>query len=204
MIALLRGELVDRRATSSAAEAIVDVNGVGYRVTVSPYTLEALGPIGQTVMVHVHTHVREDAITLFGFHSADERRTFDALLGARGVGPSLALAILAVHRPAELARIVADEDLDSLCEVPGVGKKTAARLLPELADRLNIDPITIDITGVGVGAGGVASPSSDVRAALAQLGYGTDEIRYALGLVDPSLPVDQVLRCALRTLASVK
>ena len=90
------------------------------------------------MFLHVHTHVREDAIVLYGFAHADERRCFEALLGAHGVGPSLALAILSSMSPAALSTAVLEDDVDTLCLVPGVGKKTAARLLLELKARLDL------------------------------------------------------------------
>ena len=104
----------------------------------SPTTVVALGELGDEAFVWVHHHVREDAETLYGFPTRDEKVTFEALLGAHGVGPSMALAILSVHAPAALVRILADDDVAALCLVPGVGKKTAARLLVELKSRLDV------------------------------------------------------------------
>jgi len=96
---------------------------------VAPDTAAALGEPGSEVFLHVHHHRREDAETLFGFPTSRDRMVFESLLSAHGVGPALAMAILAVHPPTELARVLVDDDLDALCLVPGVGKKTAARLL---------------------------------------------------------------------------
>lgn len=195
MIGSLRGTLLDR----SASEVLVEVGGVGYRVTVSPTTAVSIGDVGGEVFVHTHHHVREDAQTLFGFASRDERVCFEALLGAHGVGPSLALAILAVHSPAALARVLADDDIAALCLVPGVGKKTAARLLVELKSRLDVPDF-----GDGVPGGATGRPSSalgDVREALAELGYGPDEVREAVaGLADDG-DVSALLREALQRLA---
>ncbi len=135
MIGSLRGVLVDR---PSPGEVIVEVGGVGYRASVPTSVSAGLGRQGSEVFLHVHTHVREDAIVLFGFAHADERRCFEALLGAHGVGPSLALAILSSLSPAALSTAVLEDDVDTLCLVPGVGKKTAARLLLELKARLDL------------------------------------------------------------------
>src|SRR5690606_25894488 len=129
MIGSLRGTLLDRTTTG---EVLVEVGGVGYRVQLAPVSSIAIGELGAEVFVHVHHHVREDAQTLYGFRSRDERVAFEALLGAHGVGPALALAILSVHGPDALRQVVADGDLDALCLVPGVGKKTGQRLLMEL------------------------------------------------------------------------
>lgn len=188
MIGSLRGQLLDR----GASEVLVEVAGVGYRVVTSPTTTIGLGDVGDEVFVWVHHHVREDADTLYGFASRDERLTFEALIGAHGVGPSLALAILSVHAPNELARILLEDDVAALCLVPGVGKKTAARLLVELKSRLDIpeSDLAPAVIGAAGGNGSSAAPvdtvRADVRAALAGLGYSTDEIRSATA----DLPVD--------------
>ncbi|HEX6595628.1 MAG TPA: Holliday junction branch migration protein RuvA, partial [Acidimicrobiales bacterium] len=111
MIGLLRGRVVDR---TRRGEVLVDVGGVGYRASVTPRTLAALGTPGSEVVLHTHLHVREDALVLFGFPTAEERECFEALIGARGVGPALALAILSVHSPSQLARALAEGDVDAL------------------------------------------------------------------------------------------
>ena len=124
MIGLLRGAVVLR---TGEGEVIIDVGGVGYRASVPTTVVAGLGAPGSEVFLHVHTHVREDAIVLYGFLHDDERRCFEVLLGSHGVGPALALAIMAVLSPASLSTAVLEDDLDTLCTVPGVGRKTAAR-----------------------------------------------------------------------------
>ena len=138
MIGSLRGELLAR---TPDAELVVEVSGVGYRVQATPRTAAAAGALGSEVFVHISHIVREDAQTLYGFSTLDERRTFEALIGARGVGPSLALSILAVHHPDALRRAVAEDDVDMLCLVPGVGPKTAVRMLVELKSRLDLPEV---------------------------------------------------------------
>lgn len=193
MIGSLRGTLVDRPATG---EVIVDVHGVGYRASVPASVLAGLGPPGTEVFLHVHTHVREDAIILYGFAHADERRCFEALLGAHGVGPSLALAILSSLSPAALSTAVLEDDVDTLCLVPGVGKKTAARLLLELKARLDLPSLDGGRT-----APVPAGPArTEARAALAELGYAPDEITRALEGADAGAPVEELVRTALREL----
>jgi Holliday junction DNA helicase RuvA len=193
VIGSLRGTLLDRPTTG---EVIVEVGGVGYRASLPTSTLAALGPVGTEVFLHVHTHVREDAIVLYGFAHADERRCFEALLGAHGVGPSLALAILSALSPAALSTAVLEDDLVTLCLVPGVGKKTAARLLLELKARLDLPSLD----------GGSPVPSSggsargEARAALVELGYAPEEIAGALEAVDGDVPVEELVRGALREL----
>ena len=134
-------------------EVIIDVGGVGYRVTVTPATAAALVVTGTGAesTLYVHTHVREDAIVLYGFVHDDERRCFEVLLGSHGVGPALALAIMAVLSPAALSTAVLEDDLETLCTVPGVGRKTAARLLIELKSRLDLPDLS---AGPGGGGGG--------------------------------------------------
>src|SRR5437773_1390086 len=127
-----RGVVRDRSVKAGGAEVLLEVGGVGYRVTVPTGSLAAVGELGATAFVHVHTHVREDAIVLYGFPSREERVCFEALIGAHGVGPAVALAILSVHSPAVLRRVLATDDVDALTLVPGIGKKTALRLLVEL------------------------------------------------------------------------
>ena len=128
MIGSLRGELLDR----SDAELLIEVAGLGYRVQVTPAVVDQVGSVGSEVFLFVHHHQREDAGTLFGFSSLDERRVFETLISTHGVGPSMGLAILSVHSPLGLRQVLATDDIDGLCMVPGVGKKTAARLLIEL------------------------------------------------------------------------
>jgi Holliday junction DNA helicase RuvA len=204
---------------SGEGEVIVDVGGVGYRVAVTPATAAALvmGGTAAEATLYVHTHVREDAIVLYGFVHDDERRCFEVLLGSHGVGPALALAIMASLSPAALSTAVLEEDLDTLCTVPGVGRKTAARLLIELKSRLDLPDLSLAGAGVGgaggAGNGGVGGPGdpglrpsrtsrAEARAALSELGYAPDEIRGALDGLRDDVGVEEMLRLALRELAS--
>lgn len=187
MIGYLRGNVVDR---TLKGELTVDVGGVGYRVIVPT------GQLGRMLSAHnmssnpevtlfVHTSVREDAITLYGFATRDDRTCFELVLTAHGVGPSLALAILNMHSPDSLRTALATDDVDALTAVPGVGKKTAARLLVELKSKLaDLNDYDGAIAAAGdaspLPADFVADARADVRAALAGLGYGADEIRAAI------------------------
>jgi holliday junction DNA helicase RuvA len=214
VIGLLRGSTVLRTGES---EVIVDVGGVGYRVTVTPATAVALcSPstgtnAGHEATLFVHTHVREDAIVLYGFVHDDERRCFEVLLGSHGVGPALALAIVAMLSPAALSTAVLEDDIETLCTVPGVGRKTAARLLIELKSRLDLPdlsgiPVVGAIAGADSGLGDAVraarSSRAEARAALSELGYGPDEIRGALDGLRDDVGVEEMLRLALRELAS--
>jgi holliday junction DNA helicase RuvA len=212
VIGLLRGAVVLR---TGEGEVIIDVGGVGYRVAVTPAAAAALavggGGGGGEATLYVHTHVREDAIVLYGFVHDDERRCFEVLLGSHGVGPALALAIMAALSPAALSTAVLEEDLDTLCTVPGVGRKTAARLLIELKSRLDLPDLSLSGAGAGagdMGADGAGSSRTsrtsraEARAALSELGYAPDEIRGALDGLRDDVGVEEMLRLALRELAS--
>lgn len=196
MIGSLRGRLIDR---GSGGEVIVEVGGIGYVVQTGPATAGRLGDLDSEVFVWVHHHVREDAEALYGFADRVERDTFKTLIEARGVGPALGLAILSIHTPDRLSVIVADDDADALCLVPGIGKKTAARLLIELKNKLDVHPSGDDgSTSAPVGA--PTGVRADVRHALAELGFGPEEIAGAVtNLADGD--ADQMLREALRRLA---
>jgi holliday junction DNA helicase RuvA len=190
MIGSLRGQLSARLVDGSS---IVDVHGVGYRVSLSSRASGSFR-IGTDVELAVHTHVRDDAIVLYGFVDARERDCFEALLAAPGVGPALAQAILATLGPDGLATALATDDVDALCAVPGVGRKTAARLLLELRGRLLLEEPS-DRTD------GAASIRQEVRGALGELGYTSDEVRRALEQLDDVDNVEDALRRALRVLS---
>ena len=194
MIGSLRGVVIDREGAidrASSSEVVIDVAGVGYRVAVTIATVDRVAG-GDEVLLHTHHHFnREGDQRLFGFLSKEERKAFEGLISAPGVGPSLAMAVLSTHGAAGLARILADDDLAALCEVPGVGKKTAQRLLVELRSSLVLPDLGTDaIATAGAAAGnggGGPSPLVDVREALVNLGYSGDEIAAAMA----SLPVDE-------------
>jgi len=190
MIGRLRGLLVEK----AAAAVLIDVSGLGYEIAMTPAGLAALPPAGEEIVIHTHLHVREDVLSLYGFLSREERDLFRLLLGLSGVGPKLALAITATLTPAELRRAVAGDDAAALEMVPGVGKKTAQRLMLELQTRL-------DITGVPAAAG---SAVAEVRRALQGLGYQQAEIRVAVADLTSDGEVGELLRAALQTLGSTK
>jgi Holliday junction DNA helicase RuvA len=197
MIGSLRGQLLDR---SAAGEVLVEAGGVGYRVVVPTGTLAGLGSLGSPVFLHTYLHAREAGLTLYGFATRDERVCFEGLLGAHGVGPALALALLSAHTPSSLRRALVDDDPGALTVVPGVGPKTAARLLVELKSRLDVPDLDAELTPAGNGA----AARSEVRAALAGLGYGVDEVREALRRVPPEGDVGDLLREALRLLGTAR
>jgi Holliday junction DNA helicase RuvA len=191
MIGSLRGCVVDR---TTSGEVCLEVGGVGYRVFVPIGALPSLAP-GSPAALFTHLHVRDDAMVLFGFPTRDERDTFEVLIAASGVGPKLALAILSVHSPMALRRCLADDDVDSLVMVPGVGKRTAQRLLVDLKARLDMPDL--DLTGGPAGA----SARAEVRDALVNLGYSAEEVREVVSGLPDDGSVEELLRSALRTLA---
>jgi Holliday junction DNA helicase RuvA len=154
---------------------------------------------GANAFLFTHMHVRDDAMLLYGFPTRDERDTFEALIGATGVGPRLALAILSVHSPGVLRRCLAEDDLAALTLVPGVGKRTAQRLLVELKARLDVPDLDLaPVPGAPNGA------RAEVREALTGLGYSTEEVREALGQLVDDGEVEDLLRDALRLLAGAR
>jgi Holliday junction DNA helicase RuvA len=192
MIGSVRGQVIERTTSS---ELLVEVGGVGYRVNVPLRVIPTLEP-GSNAFLFTHLHVREDAMTLYGFPTRDERDTFEVLIAATGVGPKLALAILSVHTPGTLRRGLADDDLDALIIVPGVGKRTAQRLLIELKARLEVPDFDL-----AESTGGTSTPRGEVRDALIGLGYSTEEVRGVLGQLTDEATVEELLRDALRVLA---
>ena len=195
MIGSLRGTVLER---STDAEVLLEVQGVGYRVTVTPRTLATLD-LGAAAFLHVHHHIREDAQTLYGFTTRDERACFETLLGAHRVGPALALAIIATYSPVDLRRVVVDGDVAALTLVPGVGKQTAARLLLELKGRL--DAGGLDGLVPGTNGNGQVTATQAVAEALAGLCYSTEEIRDALRELNGDTDPSSLLRDALKVLA---
>jgi holliday junction DNA helicase RuvA len=202
MIGSLRGTVLDR---SVRGEVLLEVGGVGYRVLVPPATLAAVaatngsakGAAKPGTLLHTSLQVREDSLTLYGFATRDERDCFEALVAAHGVGPALALAILSVHPPDQLRRVLLEGDLDALTLVPGVGRKTAARLLIELKSRLDVPEPEAAHDG-----NGSASTRAEVRAALAALGYEQAEVQDALRELPVDGGVEDTLRGALKLLGA--
>ena len=190
MIAGLRGRLESKLPDA----LLVDVGGVIYRVGTSATTLDEVGEPGDSVRLHTFLFVREDQLTLYGFAGTDELRLFETLIGVTGVGPRLACAILSRVRTDALHEAIARENADLLATVPGVGKKTAARLILELRGKL--------VPAAIPAAAGPTPDDGDVIAALRSLGYTTAEAHAAAARVppDPALAVEDRVVAALREL----
>jgi Holliday junction DNA helicase RuvA len=163
MIGLLRGRLLEKRPN----QVILDVGGVGYLVAVPLSTFAALGELHAEVTLLIHTHVREDALMLYGFLSAREKHVFELLLGASGVGPSLSLKILSGMNVEELVPAIRGGDIARLTKIPGVGRKTAERMVLELKDKLDAVAFETDKPAPASPAG----VEADVKSALINLGY---------------------------------
>ncbi len=196
MIALVSGTLVEVLVDG----CVVDVNGVGYRLYMPSSAVGALPPVGSTVRAHTHLNVREDALTLYGFPTTDQRDIFTVLLGVNGIGPKGALAVLSVYSPEALRKALVTEDLDALTLIPGVGKKTAARMILELREKLALPELEV----VPGGANGSRAALVEVKGALLSLGYSTAEAREAIdrlpGDADGST-TQELLKLALKELA---
>ena len=182
MIARLRGKPVARNAEG----LVLDVNGVGYLVAA---TQSAAAKTGDEITVETYLHVREDALQLYGFADAAERELFVQLLGVNGVGPKVALAIVSGSRPDELRRAIVREDTARFQAIPGIGKKTAERIVLELKEKIGLDV--------------APEPGTDLTArdALVELGYSVVDAERALADVDTELPLEEQVRAALKRAA---
>ena len=191
MIGRLTGNLLEK----NPPQVTVDVSGIGYDIDVPMSTFYNLPRIGEKVSLHTHLVVREDAHLLYGFGTEAERATFRQLLKVSGVGPKVALAVLSGMSVNDLAEAVTMQESGRLTKVPGIGKKTAERLLLELKDRLKVD--------VRIAVGGIAPASSnaDILNALISLGYNEKEALYAIKQLPVEVPVSDGIRQALKLLS---
>lgn len=188
MIGRIRGIYV-----SSRNETItVDVAGVGYETHMTPRDIATLPGVGEEIVIHVHTHVREDGIWLFGFDDESDRDLFRILLTASGVGPKVAMAMLAAMTGEEIVRAIVAEDADALTVTPGVGKRGAQKIVMDLAPKLaGHEAEMIGPTDLG-----------SVRQALEGLGYSTAEINAVVAGLDPDDPIEVQIKTALQTLGN--
>jgi Holliday junction DNA helicase RuvA len=199
MIGQLRGRLAEKRPN----QVLVDVGGVGYLVQVPLSTYAALGELHTEVTLLIHTHVREDALALYGFVSAREKHFFEMLLSASGVGPSLALKILSGMSVEELVPAIRGSDLVRLTKIPGVGRKTAERMVVELKDRLEI----VTAEAEKPAAASPAGVEADVISALVNLGYDGRAAEGAVGEAKRAAGTanfEKLLRAALQSLTAPK
>jgi len=194
MISFIKGKL----AAAQPGLVVLDVSGIGYKVQVPLSQYYKLPAQGSELMLHTHLAVREDGFYLYGFQSQNELEFFIKLLNVAGVGPKAALAILSIFNPGELGRIIAGEDLASLTRVPGIGKKTAGRVILELKDKVS------DIDGLTDAGGYAAGREMDAAEALEALGYSAAEarrsVKEALASLNENPSVEELVKRALRYL----
>jgi Holliday junction DNA helicase RuvA len=201
VIAFLRGQLLDNNGEA----VVVVVADIGYQVLVSAATMGGLPPTGSVVQLHVHSHfVKDEPIRLYGFADADERRLFETLLDVQGVGPRVALAILAGLPPEELVRAISTSDVGRLKQIKGVGAKLAERLALELREKITLLPAARALPAAPSSAAAASrvpkGPIGDVYGALLQLGFKPPEFEALLEDMDPQRPVEDLVREALAAL----
>ena len=192
MIHRLRGQLAEKDMEG----VVMDVGGVGYWASTSASTLRALPAVGDDCVLHTRMVVREDAMLLFGFAGREERVAFDTLTAVTKIGPKLALAILSSLSPQEISEAVGRGDVVKLSSVPGLGKKTAERLVLELKGK------NLSAFDPGIGGGGTSGSFMEAREALAALGYSIEEAEKALQAVPPQNTVQRYVKEALRRIGS--
>ncbi|QPT38177.1 Holliday junction branch migration protein RuvA [Neisseria cinerea] len=192
MISRLTGKLVEK----TPPQIVIDVNGVGYEADVSMQTFYNLPPLGETVQVFTQLVVREDAHLLFGFATAEERKTFRQLIKVSGIGAKTALGILSAMTADELAQAVAEEDVKRLSSAPGIGKKTAERMVLELRGKL----ITHTVTDGLFAAPSENDETNDIVSTLLALGYSEREAKAAVKGIPKGTDVGEGVRLALKNL----
>ena len=199
MIAFLRGRILDKQPN----RIVVDVNGVGYDLSVPLSTFYGLADVGGEIALRVHTHVREDALALYGFATRLEQDLFERLIGVSGIGPKVGLAVLSGIEPMDLIRAIERGDLARLTAIPGVGKKTSERIVLELKDRLP----RVEVAAAGDAAAAVEPPlllRDDLLSALINLGYHRPLAEKAVDAAIKRTPegdFERTLKQALRELA---
>jgi Holliday junction DNA helicase RuvA len=193
MIAGLHGKL----ESLGGDWAIINVGGIGFQVYMPTSTLSSLGKVGDEVHLHTQLHLREDSVAIYGFASADELRLFQTLLGVSGLGPKLALAMLSAMSLDKLTMAIATGSTDLLKVIPGVGKKTADRIILELKDKIAAGWVTTP-------AAQLAEANTDVLAALTSLGYSVAEATRAVATLPPSsdLSLEEKIKLALQYFTS--
>ncbi len=192
MIALLSGVVA---SISLYGEAVIDVNGVGYKVALPENEVNTIRN-NDIVTLHISTHVREDAITLYGFSEVNARDLFDKLTSVSGIGGKIALAMISVLTPQGIINALDTSDVDMLCTVPGIGKKTAQRMIVELSNVAGIKDLFIESS--------VNTNTKDVCIALEELGYSRQEISNVIKEINPDLDIDVMIKESLKMLSSQK
>lgn len=197
MFAYIKGSLEQK----SNNYVVIDVGGIGYKIFMATKAIEALGEIGEVVKVHTHYYVREDNISLYGFNTNEELRMFELLLQVSGIGAKSAIAMLSEISPSSFALAVISDDISQLVKIPGIGKKTAARIVLELKDKLKTEEAITKTEEVKISITN-EEETSEAIAALQVLGYTKREIEKALENVDTkNLQLEEIIKQGLKNLA---
>mgnify|MGYP002332310924 FL=1 len=197
MFAYIKGSLEQK----SNNYVVIDVGGIGYKIFMSTKAIETLGEIGKVVKVHTHYYVREDNISLYGFNTNEELRMFELLLQVSGIGAKSAIAMLSEISPSSFALAVISDDISQLVKIPGIGKKTAARIVLELKDKLKTEEAITKTEEVKLSITN-EEETSEAIAALQVLGYTKREIEKALENVDTkNLQLEEIIKQGLKNLA---
>ena len=197
MFAYIKGSLEQK----SNNYVVIDVGGIGYKIFMATKAIENLGEIGQVVKVHTHYYVREDNISLYGFNTNEELRMFELLLQVSGIGAKSAIAMLSEISPSSFALAVISDDISQLVKIPGIGKKTAARIVLELKDKLKTEESITKTEEVKLSITN-EEETSEAIAALQVLGYTKREIERALENVDTkNLQLEEIIKQGLKKLA---
>ena len=197
MFAYIKGSLEQK----SNNYVVIDVGGIGYKIFMATKAIEALGEIGEVVKVHTHYYVREDNISLYGFNTNEELRMFELLLQVSGIGAKSAIAMLSDISPSSFALAVISDDISQLVKIPGIGKKTAARIVLELKDKLKTEEAITKTEEVKLSITN-EEETSEAIAALQVLGYTKREIEKALENVDTkNLQLEEIIKQGLKNLA---
>lgn len=200
MFYYLNGELAYREGNM----CVIDCNGVGYKLTVSMITADSLlTKLGKRVKLFTHLAVREDGVEIFGFSSNEERECFNKLISVSGIGPKVAISILSTHTPEKLAYAIATDDIALFAKTPGIGKKTAQRIILELKDKLSIDTSSTDAMS-DYSASTLISKNKNISEAieaLMVLGYDKSTVTSAVKGIDPSIDPAEIIKLVLKKLA---
>ena len=201
MISYVKGELV----AVEEEKVIIDVNGVGFGIFMPAESMNLLPPIGEEIRLHTYMNVREDAMQLFGFLTRDDLNVFKLVIGVSGIGPKGGLSILSQLSADDLRFAVMANDAKTIAMAPGIGKKTAEKLIIELKDKLSIEDVlqkTVEQDSVGTSSNGTSEVQKEAMQALAALGYGQTESMKAVKSVaiDDSTTVEDVLKLALKNM----
>ena len=197
MFAYIKGSLEQK----SNNYVVIDVSGIGYKIFMATKAIETLGEIGEIVKVHTHYYVREDNISLYGFNTNEELRMFELLLQVSGIGAKSAITMLSEISPSSFALAVISDDISQLVKIPGIGKKTAARIVLELKDKLKTEEAITKTEEIKLSISN-EEETSEAIAALQVLGYTKREIEKALENVDTkNLQLEEIIKQGLKNLA---